>query len=236
MPSEIRDRVFITSIEVIEFSHLLEKNENTAKWGWLFRTYMQWQSVAFALSEICTRPPGPDVGRAWRAIESVYDEKMMHSKYQKGMLWKPLRHLMAKAKARRATQQPRGEQPNQAPDIMLTDVPVPTPMERWMANSPISTGSNTMEAFGMEREQPLMAMDPGAQASMGSTAANVAVDGANSLSQDGTNNGGLNWTPEHVSFGHNDILNVGWSPSVGDYSVRGDPFQRFMVNMTEEWF
>jgi GTPase SAR1 family protein len=42
---ELRDRVFATSIEVIEFGHLLESNENTAKWGWLFRTYMQCEST-----------------------------------------------------------------------------------------------------------------------------------------------------------------------------------------------
>lgn len=41
---ELRDRVFTTSTEVIEFGHLLESNENTAKWGWLFRTYMQCKS------------------------------------------------------------------------------------------------------------------------------------------------------------------------------------------------
>ena len=227
LPQGIRDRVFITSVEVIEFSHLLEKNENTAKWGWLFRTYMQWQSVAFALSEICTRPPGPDVERAWRAIESVYDGKMMHSKYQKGMLWKPLRHLMAKAKARRAAQQANGVQVTQSADILFADAPNPTPMERFMQDYPANAGTNAMDAFGMGGQQPYeggMAMDPQAQESMGATSGGNAAmaDDPNNISLDGSSNAGLNWASEQVPFGNNDILNLGWSPARGRlYGSRG---------------
>ena len=97
---DIRDRLFVTSVEIIEFSCLLERNENTAKWGWLFRTYMQWHAIAFVLSELCHRPPGPDYERAWKAVESVYDNRVQHStKSQSGMLWKPIRQLYAKAQA-----------------------------------------------------------------------------------------------------------------------------------------
>src|SRR5438552_1307382 len=87
----IRDRLFVTSVEI---------NENTAKWGWLFRTYTQWHAVAVVLSELCHRPPGPDYERAWKAVESVYDDRALHPpKSQGGMLWKPMRQLMAKARA-----------------------------------------------------------------------------------------------------------------------------------------
>ena len=111
LPGEIKDRLFVTSIEVIEFSYLLERNENTAKWGWLFRTYMQWQSVAFVLSEICVRSPGVEVDRAWRAIESVYHDHFVRGKEKnhKGMLWRPMRHLMSKARAVRAKQVREGK-------------------------------------------------------------------------------------------------------------------------------
>jgi len=242
LPQEIRDRVFITSVEVIEFSHLLEKNENTAKWGWLFRTYMQWQSVAFALSEICIRPPGPDVERAWRAIESVYDSRMMvNSKYQRGMLWKPLRHLMAKARARRAAQQAQRNQANQSEDVVFAGTANPTPMERWMQDYPANAGTNAMEAFGMGSEQPFnggMALDPKAQASLRSTSGTLTADGANNMSQDGLSSVGLNWTPEQMPAANSDpsVFNFGWSPSVGDFNTR-QPFERFFMQMAEdEWF
>ncbi|KIW30712.1 uncharacterized protein PV07_02419 [Cladophialophora immunda] len=239
MPPEIRDRVFITSVEVIEFSHLLEKNENTAKWGWLFRTYMQWQSVAFALSEICARPPGPDVDRAWRAVESVYGERMMNSKYQKGMLWKPLRHLMAKAKARRAAQQAESNQAQQKPEIMFADMANPTPMERFMQDYPPTTSTNAMEAFGIASEQPYhagMALDPRMQESFQAASGSVTAESGNTITQDSSSSAGVNWTPEHMPIGSNDILDFGWSPSVGDFTVRGEPFQRFFVTLQENWF
>lgn len=231
---EVRDRVFITSVEVIEFSHLLEKNENTAKWGWLFRTYTQWQSVAFALSEICTRPPGPDVDRAWRAVEAVYDGKMMDNlKYQKGVLWKPLRHLMAKAKARRAALQAQAPRPS-PDDVLFRDISTSTPMERFLQDYPGNVVSSAMEAFGMGTEQPYhsgMALDPRAQESI-----RAGHGTARAMSQDGGSSG-PNWTPDpKPSFPNSDILSLGWSPSVGDFNVRPEAFQRFLMNLQEEWF
>ncbi|KIX04547.1 uncharacterized protein Z518_05417 [Rhinocladiella mackenziei CBS 650.93] len=233
LPPETRDRVFITSVEVIEFSHLLEKNENTAKWGWLFRTYMQWQSVAFALSEICNRPPGPDVDRAWRAIESVYDEKMMKNhRFQKGMLWKPIRHLMARARAKRATQQ---AQAAHRPSVLFSDLSSSTPMERFMQDYPNNVVTNSIVAFGMEHDQTFTddtVMEPGSTQDSTQTRSGSIIEGG--MSQDGST--GVNWTPEHMSMQANELLDLGWSPSVGDFTVRPEAFQRFFVNIQEEWF
>ncbi|EZF29369.1 hypothetical protein H109_01567 [Trichophyton interdigitale MR816] len=94
---ETHDRLLMTSVEILEFSRLLETNVNTAKWGWLFRTHMQWHAVAFLLSELCVRPLCPGVDRAWRAINSVYEAWNMHSEKKNGMLWPAIRKLMARA-------------------------------------------------------------------------------------------------------------------------------------------
>lgn len=105
MSNETRERLFLTSIEVIEFTRLLESNENTAKWGWLFHTYMQWQAVALILTELIVRPPGPIVDRAWRVIDQVYDGWESTAVSQKrGMLWRPMKILIAKALAVRTQQ------------------------------------------------------------------------------------------------------------------------------------
>lgn len=223
---DTRDRVFTTSVEVIEFSHLLEKNENTSKWGWLFRSYMQWQSVAFVLSEICTRPPGPAADRAWRAVESVYDGKMDHLKSRKGMLWKPLRHLMAKAKARRAAQQA------QIADPLSTDISSSTPMERFMHDYPNNIIPTSMESYGMVPYLDGMPTQAGRpeQISVRSGQGNLEQN----VSQDDSS--GTHWTPENMSQPGNDILNFGWSPSLGDFTVRPEPFERFFMNVQEEWF
>lgn len=103
LPKETKDRLFRTSLEVVEFSRLLETEKTTLKWGWLFRTYVQWHALAFVLSQLCTRTVGSDVDKAWMVIEGVFDDwggKVTSN--QRGMLWKPLRKLMAKARMERS--------------------------------------------------------------------------------------------------------------------------------------
>lgn len=78
------------------------------KWGWLFRTYVQWHAIAFLLSELCTRTKGEAVERAWRALEATagrwwfpLNDTSPYGKGQQGCLWKPLKKLLAKARAAR---------------------------------------------------------------------------------------------------------------------------------------
>jgi len=249
---ETRDRVFITSVEVIEFSHLLEKHENTAKWGWLFRTYMQWQSVAFALSEICQRPPGPDVDRAWRAIELVCDEKMMDShKFRRGMLWKPLRHLLARARARRAAQEAQAAAAAAATtqatpvgrkgDVLFPDISSSTPMERFMHDYPNNAVTAAMETFGMaDVDGPPYASGASMPVQAGGDGGAVQVHVQNlerNMSQDRSS--GTHWTPDGavpMGGGNENLLDFGWSPTLGDFNVGPEPFGRYLMKIQEEWF
>lgn len=103
LPRETKDRLFRTSLEVIQFSRLLENEKTTLRWGWLFRTYVQWHALAFVLSQLCTRTIGSEVDKAWMVIEGVFDDWGGHvTSNQRGMLWKPLRKLMAKARTERS--------------------------------------------------------------------------------------------------------------------------------------
>jgi hypothetical protein len=108
LPQEIKDKLFITSLENIEFGLLLETEARTMKWGWLFRTYVQWHAIAFLLSELCVRTKGEAVDRAWRALEASagrwwlpLTDNVPQRKTHHGHLWKPLAKLLAKAKAAR---------------------------------------------------------------------------------------------------------------------------------------
>ncbi|KAF2875847.1 hypothetical protein BDV95DRAFT_562751 [Massariosphaeria phaeospora] len=105
LPQETKDKLFITSLENVEYSLLLETEARTMKWGWLFRTYVQWHAIAFLLSELCIRTKGEAVERAWRAIGATTGRWWFpHFKKQQsktGCLWKPLRKLMDKARAAR---------------------------------------------------------------------------------------------------------------------------------------
>ncbi|KAL9036419.1 MAG: hypothetical protein Q9180_004313 [Flavoplaca navasiana] len=105
LSEETKNRLFRTSVEVIQWSNLLEKEQSTRKWGWLFRTYVQWHAVAFVLSQLCIRSKGPEVDQAWKVINEIFgDLGGPISPQRRGMLWKPLRNLMNRARAMRATE------------------------------------------------------------------------------------------------------------------------------------
>ncbi|KAM5482194.1 hypothetical protein MaudMau93_006817 [Microsporum audouinii] len=137
---ETHDRLLMTSVEILEFSRLLETNVNTAKWSWLFRTHMQWHAVAFLLSELCVRPICPGVDRAWRAINSVYEAWNMHSEKKNGMLWPAIRKLMARAVKFREKQlqQLAMQCGNQTLDVPASCATTPStdPLSTYPASSP----------------------------------------------------------------------------------------------------
>lgn len=111
-PQHVRDRLFIASIEIMEYSSLLESGTHTKKWGWVFHTYVQWHALIFILVEICRRDISPLLERAWRAVDSVFtgwDNAVKYSRSQKnGQLWLPLQRLMAKARKKREDDIARG--------------------------------------------------------------------------------------------------------------------------------
>ncbi|KAL8951756.1 MAG: hypothetical protein Q9222_002277 [Ikaeria aurantiellina] len=103
LSQETKDRLFRTSVDVIQWAILLEREASTRKWGWLFRTYVQWHAVAYVLACLETRTSGPEVEHAWRVIKDILGEMGNHVSAQKrGMLWKPLQKLLVKAKVARA--------------------------------------------------------------------------------------------------------------------------------------
>lgn len=100
LTQETKEKLFITSLENIEYSLLLETESRTMKWGWLFKTYMQWHALAFILSELCHRTTGDLVERAWIAVDKTRDGRWgMHSTTDSpaGHLWRPLKKLYRKA-------------------------------------------------------------------------------------------------------------------------------------------
>ena len=163
---DLREQVFCTSVEVIEFGSLLEKGKHTSKWSWLFHTYNQWHAVAYVLSELCQRPMGPEFERAWIAVEAVYDKRMLEfPKSQRGVLWRPLRQLYTRAKKRRA-QLTNSNSPHSEPDTnksVSTDALSQgnlTPAlglmnEHWLSNNPyVSAVATSGDAFNIDFNDP----------------------------------------------------------------------------------
>ncbi|KAF2103639.1 hypothetical protein NA57DRAFT_50511 [Rhizodiscina lignyota] len=102
---EIKDKLFFTSLDVLESGLAVANRGQTRKWNWLFHTYIQWHAIAFLLNELCVRTWGEHVERAWNAIEysRTYGAEYANGKL-KSHLWRPLRRLLAKARAAREVQ------------------------------------------------------------------------------------------------------------------------------------
>ncbi|KAJ4319334.1 hypothetical protein N0V84_006419 [Fusarium piperis] len=94
----LRDKLFSTSIEVLEMSIKLFTSKAIANWTWHSKTHIQWQAVAIVLSEICSRPQSAECDRAWELVNLVHDRWNMKQPGKKGNLWRPINRLMAKAR------------------------------------------------------------------------------------------------------------------------------------------
>lgn len=97
-----RDRLLQVAVEILEYAHILEHEPAIAQWKWLAGTWVQWHALAVTLAALCIQNQGPLVARAWRIIDLVYDEWAVRiADSTRGMLWRPIKKLMAKAQANR---------------------------------------------------------------------------------------------------------------------------------------
>lgn len=176
------------------------------------------------MSELCHRPPGPVVDRAWRAVESVYEESE-HSKKQRGMLWKPIRQLMIKARAHRAQYEKASAESTNG-NAYENNL--------WMTGSRSAVGQ-TAEALGLDLGEVTMNDLPGPIDPMGIGYDEMGIMNGLPLEPSGMSplptlqtQGS---TPDYFSWD-------GWSPGVGGFSVGVQPAQTFPADLTkpQEWF
>ena len=101
IPLSSRRLAFDKAIVVLELANLLETSPRAARWQWLFLTHTQWHAVVFVLAYLCQRPADELNDRAWKAIDNVYDRWSFEGQEKRGMLWKPVRRLLEKARIAR---------------------------------------------------------------------------------------------------------------------------------------
>lgn len=98
IPLSSRRIAFEKAIIVLELANLLETSPRAARWQWLFLTHTQWHAVVFVLAYLCQRPTDQLSDRAWKAIDNVYDRWCNEGHEKRGMLWRPVRRLLEKAR------------------------------------------------------------------------------------------------------------------------------------------
>ena len=107
-PGVSRELLLQTALEVMESAHLLETKADNAQWAWMARTFVQWHALAVTLAEVCVQTNVPLLDKAWALIDVVYQPwSELIADSSKGLLWRPIKKLYAKAQAaRRARRDP----------------------------------------------------------------------------------------------------------------------------------
>lgn len=102
MSQDLRDRLFMSSIEIMENTHILQTEASLRQWGWLFKTYVQWYCFAYLLGELGIRDNSITVERAWRVVdwESKSADGIL-AKTPTSALGDVLNKLMIRAKRRK---------------------------------------------------------------------------------------------------------------------------------------
>lgn len=68
LPDEARKRLYMASIEIVEYNHILNVDSRYKQYKWLFQTYTNWHAMAYFLIDSCRRRWTPLVERGWQAL------------------------------------------------------------------------------------------------------------------------------------------------------------------------
>ncbi|CAH0056476.1 unnamed protein product [Clonostachys solani] len=102
---DIRQSIYLASIEILELSEKLDSDAKCKQYKWLFLTYSNWFCLAFNLIETCRRPWTPLVERAWEIV-THFDNDSIHFTKNPGhsAILLPMHKLFARAKRHRAAE------------------------------------------------------------------------------------------------------------------------------------
>ncbi|KAI1374349.1 fungal-specific transcription factor domain-containing protein [Hypoxylon crocopeplum] len=97
---DFRHRLFMASLEVVEYTKVLNSEPKCRQWRWLFQTYAQWHAVAYLLLEVCRLPWTASLERAWIVLNATFGTPDAAERAKPGV-WVPLRKLMGQARRHR---------------------------------------------------------------------------------------------------------------------------------------
>lgn len=105
LSNEVRQRLYVAAIEIIECNHKLGTDPRCKQYRWLFKTYTTWHAISYVLVETCRRPWTPLVERAWHAVTGYEgDPAELAKKADHAAVFLPLRKLFARARRHRVTE------------------------------------------------------------------------------------------------------------------------------------
>ncbi|KPM38035.1 hypothetical protein AK830_g8535 [Neonectria ditissima] len=107
--NEIRNRLWVSTIEIVEYNYLLNTDPRCRQWRWLFQAYRQWPSIAYMLLEASRRSWTVTSERAWEAAQILGHDHPMEGteKEDPTAVWMPVKRLYIKAKRHREVERAR---------------------------------------------------------------------------------------------------------------------------------
>lgn len=105
LSDDIRQRIYLAGIEIIEYGHILNTDPRCKQYHWLFNTYTNWHAVAYVLLESCRRPWTALAERGWEALVSNSRTPLNSTKFNSQMgIFLPLRKLFVRAQRHRSSE------------------------------------------------------------------------------------------------------------------------------------
>lgn len=101
------DLVFMSCTEIVECDRVLTNEPSCKQYRWLFRTYTEWQAVAYLLLEIPRRPWSELAERAWKALNALFNDTastQFFKSTRSGAFFTSLKRLIMQAQRHRETE------------------------------------------------------------------------------------------------------------------------------------
>ena len=112
VPPDDRPNVLVLSVELLEKYAAFRDNPTAKRIEWLTANFVQWHPLAVSLAELCVQTEGALVERAWRIVDPYFNKIAGDiADSSRGMLWRPIKKLMSKAKRARQTAMEQHKEP-----------------------------------------------------------------------------------------------------------------------------
>lgn len=144
-----KDRIFIASLETLEYWLILDTDERIRQWKWAFESYSPWQALAFALSELCTRGRNETMDRAWVTTTKAYSNWTKTITDRKhDLVWNRMKTLMEMAQRFRGD---IGQEYHTGVRVDVQDYPETSivPPETESTSNALENYQNSLNAFNL---------------------------------------------------------------------------------------
>jgi hypothetical protein len=153
LSDEIRTKLLISAIEVAEYNHALNAEQECRQWRWIYQTYTHWHSIVYLMIEASRRPWSSIVERAYVALHSSWLIPPQASIDRSLRIWVPLRKLMNKVSKHRDAELARlRTDPEAALRLEMEDQQMPVPS----SSSPLFDRSRSSAGFFQKRWRQLV--------------------------------------------------------------------------------